>query len=89
MRQTLRTLERKLVRERAELHARAVMYELLPLWNDAWEQGKCTDYEFEFARRIGACGMHLWTPRVIAYLGQCRSAGSEPDPTRLLQILVP
>jgi len=89
MRQTLRTLERVLVRERAELHARAVMDKFLPRWSEAVAGGLYADFELEFARQLGACGLHLTVPHAVEYLVRCRTDGSEPDPARLLRILLP
>ena len=85
MRQALRRLERSLVRERAELHARAVIDEFLPRWIESPD----SDFSIEFAQRLGECGMHLRFPQALNYLIECRIERSEPDTTKLLQILLP
>ena len=89
MRRALRTIERTLVRELAELKARGAMDGMLPRWDEAVGGDDYWLYELEFGRRLGGGGLYLWVPHAIAYLSRCRETGSRPEPDRLLQRLLP
>ena len=89
MRRTLRSIERALVRERAELKTRAVIDTMLLRWDEAVDGDNYWGYELEFVRRLGWCGIYPWAMRALDYLSKCRVEGDRPDPDRLLSFVVP
>ena len=90
MRHTLRSMERKLVRERTELGVQAVAHDLADRWQLALERHTAPPAPIDFPRMLTKAGIYvLTTPRAIVYLEECERAGSVPDPRRLLQKLLP
>ena len=86
----LRALERKLVRERAELAVIERVNDLAGRWRDALDQDGPMPGVLDFARGLVRAGFSLPTiPRAIQYLTEFRLGDSLPDRGRLLQTLLP
>ncbi len=86
----LRALERKLIRELAELAVTERVNDLAGRWRDAIDEDRPTPGVLDFARDIVRAGFLLPTiPRAINYLAECYVGKSLPDPGRLFRILLP
>ncbi len=86
----VRALERKFVRERAELATMAQVNELAGQWSDALDEDRPTPDVLDFAHSIARAGFCLpFIPRAINYLDGCLRSKSLPDRGRLLQMLLP
>ena len=87
----LRALEKKLVRERAELAVTEHVNKLANEWEDAVENDRPPPGALDFAQDLTVNGFYLPTtlPRAINYLAECYYRKCLPDPRRLIQTLLP
>ncbi len=90
MRRLLRSLEKKLVRERTEIAVVPLVHDLLSRWEDALSQDRAAPDVLDFVARLIRSGYCLTTgTRAFTYLDECRRTSSLPDERRLLRILMP
>ena len=86
----LRSLERRLVRERAEIGVAEVVNRLLRSWDEALDQGSSPPEPLAFFKALADAGFYLPTRhRALQYLDQCLQAASLPDRDQLLRMLLP
>ena len=87
----LRALEKKLVRERAELAVTEHVNKLANEWEDAVENDRTPPGALDFARDLTVKSFYLpaTLPRAINYLSECYYGKTLPDPGRLFRILLP
>ena len=86
----LRALERKLVRERADLAVTEHANKLAGEWSDAIDQDRTPPGALDFARDLTLNGFYLPTiPRAIRYLTECYLGKFLPDTRLLIQTLLP
>ncbi len=79
----LRSLERKLVLERAEVQVEALVSQLVQKWDGYADS-------MEFIDQIVDAGFYLRsTVKAISYLEECKQEGKVPEERRLCQILLP
>ena len=89
VRSKLRSLERKLVLERAEQRVGFHVDRLVQDWDLAAAQEKPRPDPLEFIKDLLNEGIYLPTyPRALNYLDECRREERLPEARRLMQILV-
>jgi len=90
VRARLRSLEKRLVTERAESQVGVLVNTLVLRWDMAVLEGKPTPDPIEFIRELIFAGFYLRTnSAAIQYLEKCRHDRKVPDERRLVQILLP
>ena len=86
----LRSLERKLVMERAEVAVKQQVHNLMLAWEVALCFGKPLPDPFDFIWGIRDDGFNLRTySATIEHLSECKRESRQPDEKRLLQMLLP
>lgn len=86
----LRSLEGRLVFERAEEEVECQVEQLLLEWDVAQSLGTPLPEPFEFVKRLIDAGFYLRTNiKAVNYLSGCKAEGKLPERRRLLQILLP
>ena len=87
---TLRSLERRLVRERAEIAVSEVVDRFLLRWDHALTGGSSPPDPLVLFKALVEAGFYWPTTHgALQYLDQCRHVASLPDRHRLLWILLP
>ena len=90
MRSTLRALERRLVVERAEVAARAVVDDLVPQWQQARGEKRPRSQRLDLLPYLVKAGVHSpLAPAAMNYLERCKRDDIQPDRQRLLRMLLP
>ena len=90
VRQRLRTLERNLVAERTELGVQLAVSRLVRCWDQGLPRSRQAPDAVNLLDDLADTGFYIpTTVTAIKYLEQCRQRNSLPDPTRLLQMLLP
>ena len=90
MRRLLRSLEKKLVRERTEIAVVPLVHDLLSRWEDALGHDRPAPDVLDFVAGLIKSGYCLTTgSKAFTYLDECRWTSSLPDKGRLLRILMP
>ena len=86
----LRSLERRLVLERAEEEVECQVDQLLLEWDVALYLERPLPQPFEFINRIMDAGFYLPTRiKAVHYISECKQEGKVPERRELLQILLP
>ena len=89
IRQRIRALERKLIREITELRAQPVVDNLLRGWEAALAHRSRLPDTHRFVRRLFAAGLSfLRCPPAVNYLDQCAVKRTLPDGGQLLRLLL-
>ena len=90
MRHGVRALERRLVRERAEIGVAEVVNRLLRSWDEALDQGSSPPEPLALFKALAGAGFYLSARhRALQYLDQCLQAAALPDRDQLLRMLLP
>ena len=90
VRARLRSLERKLVLERADQGVRILVGDLVSEWYWAVEEGKPIPVPHDFVGRVIDDGFFLPTlASVLNYLEDCLHQGTIPDENSLFRRLLP
>ncbi len=89
MTQRLRTLERLLVCQRAQVLVGPVADAFVDAWQYALDHGATPPDELDLVQAVAAQGVPVLalTP-LVSYLDQCRRDRRVPDPGRIVQLLV-
>jgi hypothetical protein len=86
----LRSLERSLVRERAEIGVAQVVARYLRSWEQALSRGESPPDALYLVSTLIVTGFYLPTfHSALQYLAQCQRVASPPDRGALLRILLP
>ena len=87
---TLRTLERRLVHERAQITVTQVVDRFLHDWDHALSEDIAPPDSLGFFKALTDAGFYLPTsPGAQGYLDRCRSEATLPDRAHLLRMLLP
>ena len=90
VRSRLRTLERKLVIERAEQRISFLVEQLVKEWDWAAYQGKPSPDPFDFIGQVIDEGFYLPTfSKAVRYLDDCSDESKVPDTKAIFQRLLP
>lgn len=90
MTHTLKSLERRLVLERAHIALQRVVDDFLDVWQHAIDRGCAPPSSLEFTRAMIDAGIYLLSAPVgIEYIESCHRSRSTPDRERLLKVLLP
>ncbi len=86
----LRSLERKLVLERAEVQVEALVIQLVQKWEWYAYEARPLPDPMEFIDQLFDAGFYLRSNlKAISYLEECKRDGKVPEERRLCQILLP
>ena len=86
----LRVLERRLVRQRAEIEVSAVVDDYLFRWDTARRLEQTPPGPFQFVGALLAAGYYLPTAAAATnYLEHCHHKDLSPNPDKLFRVLLP
>ena len=86
----LRSLERKLVLERAEIQVAALVSQLVQKWDWYANEGRPLPDSMEFINQLFNAGFYLKSNlKAISYLEECQRDENVPEERRLCRILLP
>jgi len=90
VRSRLRSLERKLVLERAEVQVEGLVSQLVQKWDwYAYKEWPLPD-SMEFIDQLFDAGFYFRANlKAVSYLEECKRNGKVPEERRLCQILLP
>ena len=91
MMNTLRSLERRLVRERTEIGVPRIVDRFLRCWDHALTRNSSLPDPLDFINTLVHDGFYLPASHdaALQYLAKCRRAASLPDRDHLLRLLLP
>jgi len=90
VRSRLRSLERKLVLERAEVQVEALVGQLVQKWEWYVNEGWPHPDPMDFIHQLFDAGFYLRSNvKAISYLEKCKWEDEIPEQRRLCQILLP